>query len=229
MSRLKPLLTITQENSMQQLNLQLLSKPALLCSVCDEAEKMQKYPSDPRATQAPRAKRRNRTPMEYKRPFCTCSSSISHQVDYLSTRTFKVFRATSSPHQNYCPLHPFSKKRETFGIKFLFPGIFLTKLVHATLAISRGAGGMSISPNLSYHAIVSRESPGFRLISDTIELLIPGRVLHGWPESSSVVVEQTLQRFYDLFISGHASPHDTLENGDTLLHVSEQMELHGCQ
>lgn len=214
---------------MQQLNLQLLSKPALLCSVCDEAEKMQKRSSDPRATQALRAKRRTCTPREYMRPFCTCSSSISHQVDYLSIRAFKVFRATSSLHQNYCPLYPLSKKRETFGIKFLFPGIFLTKLVHATLAISRGAGGMSISPNLSYHAIVSRESPGFRLISDTVELLVPRNIWNGSPPASPVVVEQTLRRLYDLFTSGHASPHDTLENGDTLLHVSEQMELHGCQ
>jgi hypothetical protein len=113
-------------------------------------------------------------------------------------------------------------------VEFFFPGVFLRKLVQATLVISRGAGGMAISPKLSYHAIVSCDSAGFRLIYETIELLFPSRYLVNWPESSSVV-EQTLKRLCDLFASGHASPYDTLENGDTLLHVSGKAQLNGFQ
>jgi hypothetical protein len=86
------------------------------------------------------------------------------------------------------------------------------------MSVTRGTGGFSISPHLQFHAVVSDNSPAFRLFSSCLaeEILTT---------DISNYAEMTLKELHHLFREGKASPTDVLANGETLLHVGP---LHRC-
>jgi hypothetical protein len=78
------------------------------------------------------------------------------------------------------------------------------------MAVSWGAGGISISPRLSLRAIVSARSPVFALLLEA----------HSKPPGEfRDTIEFVSQELFQLFQQGRASPMDVLSDGTTLLHV----------
>jgi hypothetical protein len=78
--------------------------------------------------------------------------------------------------------------------------------------MTHGAGGFSISPKLHFRAVVPKDSPAFKLVGKY------GRH-HRYLHMEKGEIRRTHQALFELFRAGRASPTDTLENGDTLLHV----------
>jgi len=93
---------------------------------------------------------------------------------------------------------------------------FLKYAVTASLTVTNGSGGCSISPNVQFRAIVSDNSPAFRLLQETnlrLEKL----------ESQETLIQETRAALFELFYTREASLSDTRGNGDTILHVCDRL------
>jgi hypothetical protein len=88
---------------------------------------------------------------------------------------------------------------------------FLRYSVTASITVTRGAGGFAINPSLQFRRVVAWDSPAFGLL----------RKVHiGWSDPTRPsVIQDTHRALFALFEARLASPTDTLENGETLLHV----------
>ncbi len=89
--------------------------------------------------------------------------------------------------------------------------------IRATLSIVTGAGGLSISPRLSFRNTVPYDSPAFKLLQQV-------RISdHDHVDSSTMsrFLKTTLRQLYQLFSDRKASPQDETKYGETLLHVSQ--------
>lgn len=96
-------------------------------------------------------------------------------------------------------------------------GAFLAGALEASISITRGAGGLSISPNLRCARLVSRDSPAFKLVDDLSQkfyVLTPEDM--GGLEA---LVDISIHGLALLFRDGKASPYDVDPEGGTLLHV----------
>lgn len=93
----------------------------------------------------------------------------------------------------------------------------LSVLVHASLSCAAGAGGLSISPWLSFQLAVHK-NPGEQVIRDAFSLANP-------PSGADMVklVASAEGMILDMFKSREVSPFDRLPDGSTLLHVSDKL------
>lgn len=107
-----------------------------------------------------------------------------------------------------------SLKRKTRWIPTLLlwaqPSI-LSRAVQASITVTRGAGGLSISPKLTFSPIVPSNSPVFQVF--TVASRIDG---YYDVRTHLYTIVKTLERLFD---KGKASPYDRDEQGDSLLHV----------
>lgn len=148
-------------------------------------------------------------------PPCQCRVSSIRASRTWSSKSFSVFRssAISGVHQEDCPLQNSSRNKTVIGAKYSLCGIWLSQIVSFSIGITRGAGGSSISPNLSFCATVSENSCAFAFVrarKTFISLRDPG----------STDRPPYMRHLYCLFQEQEASPFDRLPSGDTLLHVS---------
>ncbi|KAL2837119.1 hypothetical protein BJY01DRAFT_251635 [Aspergillus pseudoustus] len=99
---------------------------------------------------------------------------------------------------------------------------FLKYAVTASLTVTNGSGGCSISPNLQFRAIVPDNSPAFSLLEETNLRLEKS-------ESNGTLIKETRAALFELFYTSKASLSDTRGNGDTILHaVASWGEKHHC-
>ena len=87
-------------------------------------------------------------------------------------------------------------------------------VLQASFLCTKGAGGMSLSPSLSFRGVVASDSPAFSLINNLrqcVEFSADEWVSH---------VEGQLQELRRIFDEGRASPYDIDIHGNTLIHVS---------
>ena len=90
----------------------------------------------------------------------------------------------------------------------------LARAVEASLSLTRGAGGIALSPNLQLRCLVPDDCPAFVLIRER------------FPDDMSfddikTVASQRVQILRQMFQDGKASPYDVDIHGNTLLHVSD--------
>jgi hypothetical protein len=93
---------------------------------------------------------------------------------------------------------------------------FLGIAIQASLRITRGAGGLALSPSLRLRAIVPSNSAAFELIKH-MPLVSPE---HFDNVKIRTPTNEFQLRLFRLFQEGKASPSDVLANGNTFLHVS---------
>ncbi|KAL3440404.1 hypothetical protein BJX65DRAFT_33028 [Aspergillus insuetus] len=118
-------------------------------------------------------------------------------------------------HRPWCPLQNQSRKLVSLFFRHTFCSRFLRFSATVSLNMTKGAGGFAISPSLRFRAVVLEDSPAFSL-------------LHGYGCSRGGLrcmigktnIKVAHQKLFTLFNTGQASPTDTLENGDTLLHAA---------
>lgn len=195
-----------------------MRRPSLFQSVCDEVVESRdiNFPIWMDNSLAPR-KSASSIRSKPSVGLCACLPFKYHSSSQVSLGSMRLFRCStcSYKHHKDCPCSSLSKKEETLGIRFSHCGYLLARTIQASMTITWGAGGLSISPDLNFRAVVSSESPAFSLIRQVIQF-----------DFSNEVIEQTLREIFKLFIKREASPTDVDEYGNTLLHVRHRFLAH---
>jgi hypothetical protein len=110
-----------------------------------------------------------------------------------------------------CPVHDQIERTTLFLKRWTIYNRFLGYTIQISLDITKGAGGLAISPHLEFRATVPTDSPIFSLLSNT----------EGALKSETVgrTLEDTQQKLFKLLREGKGSWSDTLPNGNTILYV----------
>jgi hypothetical protein len=143
-----------------------------------------------------------------------------HEKTCYSLLTVSIFRLSMTSHCDTCPFSKMAKRTKALGVKYAICSSLLSFSVQATLSVATGAGGLSISPRLSFRNIVPRDSPAFKLLRGLEKLSYNEKK----PQSHIVVssyLGSTLKQLHELFSEGKASLTDVTSNGSTLLHISQ--------
>jgi hypothetical protein len=94
-------------------------------------------------------------------------------------------------------------------------------MVQLAIKITRGAGGLSISPLLTVRGFVRNDSPVFALFD---HYAVP------WSECNlAEYMDYASARMLQLFADGAGSPYDVNEDGQTILHVRIDLLFTQCQ
>ena len=142
---------------------------------------------------------------------CTCSGNTHtiHSHPRIRQKPFYWLRVGS--HDLSCPVYRFSRNAQYLETGINFCSSYLGFSMHATMSITKGAGGFSIGPRLNVRSIVPFNSPAFACLREGLE---------GRQASDSDDWEgSTLQCIRQLFDEGKAAPSDVDLYGHTLLHV----------
>ena len=129
-----------------------------------------------------------------------------------------MFETESMSHHHTCHVSASSSSTTVAKFRMKRCGTFLAGAIEASMSITRGAGGFSISPGLRFAHVVPANNPAF-------ELLYRLRDMHFVPGQTISIVELELsletgvQDLTRLFRDGKASPYDVDLQGNTLLHV----------
>jgi hypothetical protein len=118
-------------------------------------------------------------------------------------------------HVPQCPQFRYAQQVDTLGARYTYCVRTLGFSIAAIFSIKRGAGGLSISPNLTLRAVVSEASPAFQLL-DSVNWLSNGDEMFSNPSDH---VNWILQQLNTLFQDGKASPTDVTSDAKTLLAV----------
>ncbi|KAL2004530.1 hypothetical protein VTN00DRAFT_3415 [Thermoascus crustaceus] len=79
------------------------------------------------------------------------------------------------------------------------------------MSMTTGAVGLSIGPQLNFRAVVSSDSPAFKLFSR--------KPVFGFEPYPSDKIDFIGQQLYQLFCRVKAAPSDVTPDGETILHV----------
>ncbi|KAL9130116.1 MAG: hypothetical protein Q9175_007111 [Cornicularia normoerica] len=219
--------TLTEmDEDARKLQLALAQRPSLLRTVCDTAgglemnvKRISTMTAQNRVTQAGRKGKWTK-----QRPYCSCSTLIRERAANYSIGRVEFFKTSveSCKHSVTCPLYIGIKATTTVGLKMAYYGRLLANTVRATVSVTAGAGGFSISPCLKFRALVPGDSPAFNLLnSERVMYRFGSRPLSQTNEICKYF-ESALQQLYELFTDGAASPTDMDEDGRTLLHVLDK-------
>ncbi|KAF5977700.1 hypothetical protein FBULB1_6414 [Fusarium bulbicola] len=140
-------------------------------------------------------------------------------------RTFRMgslsFKDEAVSHQNHLKDCDFYVEADDYWRErtLRFTGLtgLIGRAVELTLRTTTGAGGFSISPSVSYFAMVDEgNSPAFRVIN----LLVESRLGARWAMESypGPLFESITRKLRSIFRSGRARPTDVNSRGYSLLH-----------
>jgi hypothetical protein len=136
---------------------------------------------------------------------CTCRKRRTRKQ--VTRSPFVVSRNETHFHDPSCPFWISGGHEMTVGFGIILCYLILGLKLRLFMQLSIGSGTFSIMPSLSFRRIVTIESsPAFQLI-------------HSFP-SSRENSRNSIADLTKIFQKRQASPHDRLENGCTLLHVS---------
>ncbi|KAJ0422734.1 hypothetical protein BJY00DRAFT_310748 [Aspergillus carlsbadensis] len=112
-------------------------------------------------------------------------------------------------HQRACPLY--NPRANARTARVALSSQWLGISIEVSFSLYRWANGVTISPTLRYHPIVSARSPAFQIL---LQRPPPGSSL----DEEASFYEKAIQDLRQLFLDGKASPFDKTPNGTTLLH-----------
>jgi hypothetical protein len=138
----------------------------------------------------------------------SCSCRKRHQEKQLVRPPFVVSLNEVHFHESSCLFWIPGSYNASFSFGMILCYLILGLKLRIFMTLSIASGTFSINPSLSARRIVSRDSPAFALI-DWVFV---------WSENPLLV--NTSAELIELFQTRKASPHDRLEDGTTLLHVS---------
>ena len=195
-------------------------------SVCAENDRLEKLPRLHNERREGWLGSRGRRRKRYQR--CSCKpkynstyTEISSENSYFRTipniKWKFLFETESMNHHPACYLFASASSTTVakFGLKRC--GVLLSGAIEASIAITRGAGGLSINPGLRCAHVVPANNPAFQLLFRLQNRFDTGPESNiGEVESS---METSIQDIARLFREGKASPYDVDLQGNTLLHV----------
>ena len=136
-----------------------------------------------------------------------CTRSMRESLD-------AVMISSSRLHNESCPLYSECEQENVLRLNLSYRGTLLAATVMATFTMTRGAGGCSISPGLSYSRVVPSDAPAFALLKIKINEMGPTKELQ-------VCFDRRIRQLSRLYSEKEALPHDVDEYGNTVLHVSD--------
>lgn len=197
-------------------------------SVCEENNRLENHPDPTNERREHWFGSRGRRRKRYQR--CSCKSKYNSTYTEISSENsyFKttpnlkwkfMFETESTSHHPACCLFAISSRTTVarFGIKRC--GAFLSGAIEASISITRGAGGYSISPGLRCAHVVPANNPAFKLLYRLHEVYRSYALYETNIDQVRVSLETGIQDLARLFHDGRASPYDVDLEGKTLLHV----------
>ena len=130
-----------------------------------------------------------------------------------------LFETESISHHPDCYLFAISSSTNVANIGLKRCGALLSGAIEATISITRGAGGYSISTGLRCAYVVPASNPAFKLLYRLHEVY-RSYALYGINiKKVKLSLETGIQDLARLFRDGKASPYNVDLDGKTLLHV----------
>ena len=167
-----------------------------------------------------------------------CSCRLKHSKTYtgifpesprfgqMSSLKWKsMIELESTSHHRTCSLVASSTATTMAKVRIKRSGALLAGAIEASITITRGAGGLSISPTLRYAHVVPRDSVLFELVSPRgvysyrLPTSASGRSRSMKNSDLESSLEISIRGLVGLFRDGKASPYDVDIEGNTLLHV----------
>lgn len=224
-----PRLTFMKNQAINTLQSTLIRKPSLCRSVCDELGSSRIEPIKMSSILEQNASARNHSAPSLLRhrgfsinrsTRCSCRPS-TYSFKLNGAPGFQKCRqdwgamlnTSSVNHRKECPLSGYSKSENLLKIRLWYCGRILAQVVEASIHLTRGAGGFSISPNLSFRCVVPSDSVAFKLVKEMMGQFH----CHGEQQQ---ILDDGIEALTRLFQGGKASPRDVDVNGNSLLHVN---------
>ena len=152
---------------------------------------------------------------------CTCPTSTgsqqfskSHASNSRATSWDFSIHSANLHHDRHCLHYAWDETSWSMRLRLAYCSKLLARAVEASLSLTRGAGGIALSPTLQLRCLVPFDSPAFTLVRDPF----PRGMTF---DDKEIVANQRLQILRQMFQDGKASPYDVDVNGNTLLHVSD--------
>lgn len=203
---------------MQNFQLKLCQSPRLLERACNDAQRLGVLDEQPDIASLA-SPDFTHTPIRslVPRSRCTCTTHLKGAKGFPVTRSKFSFWHETSSHSATCPFRYRDRRIQTFGLGLRVCCSVLSRTIQATLTVTQGAGGCSISSALKYRAIVPDNSPAFEIVYSAELEFTPGvDDVQGLQHR----IENLLRQLKNLFRNGKASPTDICPKGGSLLHVS---------
>jgi hypothetical protein len=143
----------------------------------------------------------------YAKATCTCRPQTS-ALNYRS-RLLALTCSRTSLHDPQCPQSAFQKAVTNLQLQTTLCSLILGTKMSLAFTLSYGAK-FSVNHNLECYRVVHKSSPAFAFIDTLVQSS------EGMPQE---MFQGEVGRLFRMFELGHASPHDRLSNGETLLHV----------
>ncbi|KAL8827478.1 MAG: hypothetical protein Q9170_007002, partial [Blastenia crenularia] len=143
---------------------------------------------------------------------CNCRRrEIVESLQRRSLGSCTVSSETLSSHRSGCPLYPRSVKHHKVAFNLRYTMVMLRVIAGITVSMTYGAGGLSLSPNLTLKGVRREDSPAFRLFDD--------EEWHGCVTGANRVakINQVSLQLRQIFDRGAASPFDLDPEGNSLV------------
>ena len=145
---------------------------------------------------------------------CSCGPNRQIRDMLKGWRYWRLSWESYSQHSNKCPLYRKTQKTHSVRIGCRLTTWVMRRMIEYTFSITSGAGGFTISPQLTVVRVVDR-SPAFLQIHRIVESSFPHQRKGIVP-----TVEDEIKILRGLVCAGYASPFDVDQYGRTWLHVS---------
>lgn len=124
---------------------------------------------------------------------------------------------TSKPHEEECPVYVAnlkSSRRRTLSLTGIIKSV--NSAIIVTFCAKTGAGGLSVSPSLTYFGVVNgNKAPAFRVLNSLL-----GVASYDTPKAHTLLYfKPVLRKLQEVFSLGRARPTDVDQHGWSLLHL----------
>ncbi|ERF73404.1 hypothetical protein EPUS_08547 [Endocarpon pusillum Z07020] len=153
---------------------------------------------------------------------CICPANYAFKHYQCLSRAISLFYSNEryETHLPQCPFYTSPQQIRKLGARFHSVGYLLSTAILATVSMKTGASSFSITPHLSFKAIVPSSSPAFALFS-----------WKNYVRSATIseILDSIMPRLLRLFAERQASPTDVNELGQSLLHVALMFMIRGLE
>ncbi|KAL2813065.1 hypothetical protein BDW59DRAFT_167633 [Aspergillus cavernicola] len=132
--------------------------------------------------------------------YCTCQT----KPRFLSRFSFSSFAL----HEKSCLLYVDGQTALGISGHYTYCNSFFGLSIRVMMTLTRGAGGLAISPMIQLQSVVSYQSPAFKLMAQVIRK----------ESNMDTLLEDLKTSLLRMFCEGKAAPTDCLPDGSTLLH-----------
>jgi hypothetical protein len=130
------------------------------------------------------------------------------------------FRHKHTSHNSKCPLTPLALRTDRFKLRLLFGEYILSGLLDFSFTLTRGAGGLSVAPSLTYRGILSDNNLAVRILRRYPLRFSSQSYCH-----ESEITTETIIHLTKAWEGQESSPWATDRLGNNLLHVRLALDL----